>query len=193
MLQAYSHTYFNICVLLQQIYYTNANTLKYMKIRNITLSFIVLLLIWVLYNNTFDLTVVGLGVLLSLFVSVVFCGKCDVFGEFKFTPAAFYYTIVFLGVFLGELVKSNLDVARRVVSPSLPIKPGIVEVKTKLKSKMARLLLANSITLTPGTLTVDMVDDILYVHWIDVKSDDIDIATNEIVSKFEKYLSKIYD
>jgi len=38
-----------------------------------------------------------------------------------------------------------------------------------------------------------MVDDILYIYWIDVKSDDIDIATNEIVSKFEKYLSKIYD
>ena len=164
-----------------------------MKIRNIILSFIVLFLIWVLYNNTFDPLVIGLGAILSLFVSIVFCGHCDVFGEFKFTPKAFYYTIVYLFVFVGELIKSNLDVARRVLSPSLPIRPGIVIVKTKLKSKMARLLLANSITLTPGTLTVDMVDDTLYIHWIDVKSDDIEIATKEIVSKFEKYLTKIYD
>ena len=183
----------NICVLLQQICYTNSNTLKYMKIRNIILSFIVLLLIWVLYNNTFDPLIIGLGVVLSLFVSIVFCGHCDVFGEFKFTPKAFYYTIVFLFVFVVELIKSNLDVARRVLSPSLPIRPGIVIVKTKLKSKMARLLLANSITLTPGTLTIDMIDDTLYVHWIDVKSEDIEIATNEIVCKFEKYLNKIYD
>ncbi len=193
MLYLKSNLNIKICVLLQQICYTHANTLKYMKIRNIILSFIVLLLIWVLYNNTFDPLVIGLGAVLSLFVSIVFCGHCDVFGEFKFTPKAFYYTIVYLFVFVGELIKSNLDVARRVLSPSLPINPGIVEVKTKLKSKMARLLLANSITLTPGTLTVDMIDDTLYIHWIDVKSDDIEIATKEIVSKFEKYLTKIYD
>ena len=82
--------------------------------------------------------------------------------------------------------------ARRVITPSLPINPGIVEVKTKLKSKMGRMILANSITLTPGTLTIDIQDDILYIHWIDVQSEDIDEATKTIVRKFEKYLEKIY-
>ncbi len=164
-----------------------------MKIRNLTLSFIVLFFVWVLYNNTFDLVVIGLGAILSLIAALLFCGNCDVFSEFKFTPKATIYTFIYLIVFIGELIKSNLDVAMRVISPSLPINPGIVEVKTKLKSKMGRLLLANSITLTPGTLTVDMIDDTLFVHWIDVKSEDIEVATKEIVSKFEHYLTKIYD
>jgi multicomponent Na+:H+ antiporter subunit E len=90
------------------------------------------------------------------------------------------------------LIKSNLDVARRVITPSLPINPGIVEVKTRLKSKMGRMILANSITLTPGTLTIDILEDTLYIHWIDVKTEDTREATEQIVRKFEKYLEKIY-
>ena len=57
---------------------------------------------------------------------------------------------------------------------------------------MGRLILANSITLTPGTLTIDIKEDTLYIHWIDVKTEDIDKATENIVRKFEKYLEKIY-
>jgi multicomponent Na+:H+ antiporter subunit E len=91
-----------------------------------------------------------------------------------------------------DLIKSNFDVARRVLTPALPIKPGIVEVKTKLKSKFARMLLANSITLTPGTLTVDVKDDSFFIHWIDVKNEDVEAASKEIVEKFEKYLEVIY-
>jgi multicomponent Na+:H+ antiporter subunit E len=79
-----------------------------------------------------------------------------------------------------------------VITPSLPINPGIVEVKTKLKSNMGRMILANSITLTPGTLTIDIKDDTLYIHWIDVKTEDVNEATEQIVRKFEKYLEKIY-
>lgn len=108
------------------------------------------------------------------------------------TPKAFIYTLVYLLVFAWELLKSNLDVARRVLSPGLPINSGIVEVKTKLTSPMGRMILANSITLTPGTLTVDIESDSLYIHWIDVKSDDINAATDAIVRKFEKYLEVIY-
>jgi multicomponent Na+:H+ antiporter subunit E len=125
-------------------------------------------------------------------LSLIFCARCDVFSEIKLTPAAFFYTLVYLGIFLKELIKSNLDVARRVLTPSLPINPGIVEAKTSLKSKMGRMILANSITLTPGTLTIDIVDNTLYIHWIDVQTEDIEEATQQIVRKFEKYLEKIY-
>jgi len=90
------------------------------------------------------------------------------------------------------LIKSNLDVAFRVISPKLPINPGIVKVKTSLKSDIGRMMLANSITLTPGTLSVDIKDEFIYVHWIDVANKDIDVATDSIVKKFEKYLSEIY-
>ncbi|MGE5279783.1 MAG: Na+/H+ antiporter subunit E [Deltaproteobacteria bacterium] len=101
----------------------------------------------------------------------------------------------YLPVFLWEVIKANIDVAYRVVHPRLPITPGIVKVKTTLKSDTALTFLANSITLTPGTMSVDVDREkgILYIHWIDVRERDIDAATRLIVSRFEKILSKIFE
>jgi len=163
-----------------------------MKIKNIFVSFLIAFIFWILLNNSFEPIKLGIGAILSLSLAIIFCSRCNVFSELKLTPVALFYTFVYIFVFLYELVKSNIDVARRVITPSLPINPGIVEVKTKLKSKMGRMILANSITLTPGTLTIDIKDDILYIHWIDVQTEDIDEATKTIVRKFEKYLEKIY-
>ena len=163
-----------------------------MKIKNQLAIFFVLMIIWILINNSLNLEILGLGFILSLILAIIFGRRTDVLDEFKFTPKAFFYTGVYLLVFFWDLIKSNLDVALRVLKPSLPINPGIVKTKTVLKSKMARMILTNSITLTPGTLTVDIEDDILYIHWIDVESEDIDIATEKIVKKFEKILVKIY-
>ncbi len=100
--------------------------------------------------------------------------------------------VMYLFVFMWELLKSNIDVALRVISPRLPINPGIVKVKTRLKSPLGRAFLANSITLTPGTLTVEMKDEYFYIHWIDVTSENIEGATESIVSNLEKYLEIIF-
>ena len=163
-----------------------------MNAKNIVISSVILFVFWVLLNNSIELINLLIGAGLALMLSFLFCRSCNVFGDVKLTPGAFIYTIVYLFVFLGELIKSNLDVARRVVSPALPIKPGIVEVKTSLQSPMARMILANSITLTPGTLTVDIQNDQLFIHWLEVKTADQQQATEQIVRKFEKYLEKIY-
>ncbi len=162
------------------------------RFKNGLIIFIVLMVFWVLISNTFQLSVLVTGAIISLVISIFMCDSCSVFSEMKFTPKAFVCTFMYLIVFIIELIKSNLDVARRVLSRSLPINPGIVEVKTTLKSKFARMLLANSITLTPGTLTVDVKGDSFFIHWIDVKDDDIEASTKEIVKKFEKYLEVIY-
>jgi multicomponent Na+:H+ antiporter subunit E len=163
-----------------------------MKIKNQLAIFFVLMIIWILINNSFEIEIIGVGIILSLILAFIFGRRTDVLDEFKFTPKAFFYTGVYLLVFFWDLVKSNIHVALIVLKPSLPINPGIVKTKTVLKSKMARMILTNSITLTPGTLTVDIEDDILYIHWINVESEDIDIATEKIVKKFEKILVKIY-
>jgi multicomponent Na+:H+ antiporter subunit E len=57
---------------------------------------------------------------------------------------------------------------------------------------MGRMLLANSITLTPGTLTVELDGEWLYVHWVNVQSPDIEGATASIVAGFERYLGVMY-
>jgi multicomponent Na+:H+ antiporter subunit E len=77
----------------------------------------------------------------------------------------------------------------------VPIKPGIVKVKTTLKSETGLTFLANTLSLKPGTMTVDIDREggYLYVHWVDVRSQDVKAATEELVLKFERILKKIFD
>ena len=103
----------------------------------------------------------------------------------------FLYYILFWGY---HCILANFDVAYRILSPEMPIHPGIVKVKTSLKSRAGLTALANSIALTPGTLTVDLTEDgYLYVHWINVKAQDIEGATRLIVKPFEDILKRIFE
>jgi len=106
-----------------------------------------------------------------------------------------YFCFVYLPVFLWQCLRANIDVAWRVLNPRLPIRPGIVRVHTELKSDAGLTLLANSITLTPGTMTVDVDRDegILYVHCIDVKDAEIEAASREIAGRFEYILREIIE
>jgi len=106
----------------------------------------------------------------------------------------YLWFLYYIPIFLWEMLKANIDVAYRVSHPKLPIKPGIVKVKTHLKSDVGLTFLANSITLTPGTLSVDVdqKNGYLYIHWIYVEDKDIEGATKKIVYKFENILMRIF-
>jgi len=99
---------------------------------------------------------------------------------------------MFIITFVVALIKANLSITKRVLSPSLPLNPGIVKVKTKLKSKVGRMVLANAITLTPGTFTIELDGEDMFIHWVNVESGDVEGSTKEIVSGFEKYLEVMY-
>ena len=134
------------------------------------------------------------GVVLALIAAVLFV---EVFTKSPlklFSPKRYFWFLCYVPVFFFYMLVANLDVVYRVIHPKMPINPGIVKVKTGLKSESAKAALANSITLTPGTLTVDITDDgFLYVHCINVKETDVEKATQEIVGRFEKFLSRIFD
>lgn len=104
------------------------------------------------------------------------------------------WALAYIPVFFWYMLAANLDVAYRVLHPRLPIHPGIVRVKTRLKSEAGRTVLANSITLTPGTMSVDIREDgTLYIHWINVQAGDIEGATRKIVAPFERILLRIFE
>jgi len=98
-----------------------------------------------------------------------------------------------MGILIWECIKANFDVAYRVLHPAMPIKPGIVKFKLNLQSDFARTMLANSITMTPGTIAVDIVGDYLYVHWIYVSSEDPEEYSQKIAGRFEKYIKKTFE
>lgn len=151
-----------------------------------------LFLLWLMLNASLDPDVLSLGLAAALVIAGVSRGTLSPLTQFKATPAAMVATPLFLLYFLSELIRSNLRLAKVVLSPSLPIRPGIVKVRTRLESRMGRLLLANSITLTPGTLTVELKDEWLFVHWVQVDTQDIEGATASIVAGFERYLEVMY-
>jgi multicomponent Na+:H+ antiporter subunit E len=151
-----------------------------------------LLLIWLVANDSLATEVVLVGAAIAALLAVLFAPFARVYADIRWTPRVMLYAVAFLAVFLWELVLANLNVARLVFSPRIRIRPGIVEIKTRLKSPMGRLALANAITLTPGTLVVDIRDDSLFIHWIVVSSADPEAATRAIAGRFEKYLEVIY-
>ncbi len=109
-------------------------------------------------------------------------------------PERYLWALIYLFVFAYYVVKANVDVAYRVLHPAMPIRPGIVRARTKLRTASARTLLANCITLTPGTLTIDITEDgTLYIHWINVTSVDEEEATKAIVGRFEWFIEKIFE
>lgn len=109
-------------------------------------------------------------------------------------PTRYFWTGVYFVVFSYYVVKGNIDVAYRILHPLMPIRPGIVKARTTLRSASARTLLANSITLTPGTLTVDVFDDgTFYVHWINVTTLDETEAGEQILGRFEWFIQRILE
>jgi multicomponent Na+:H+ antiporter subunit E len=160
--------------------------------RYITL-FILSLIFWLLLTFKLNVPNIIVGSVASLLCSLFF-GRFFVMNVYKLLqPQRYFWFIVYLIVFIWECLKANLDVAYRVLHPAMPIRPGIVKVKTSLKSDLAKMLLANSITMTPGTISVDIIDDYLYIHWIYIRSEDPKVYTVMITGAFEKYIKKILE
>lgn len=136
-----------------------------------------------------------LGVLASLSAALV---TGDMFVRRPYMlkdPRRYGYFALYVPLFMWECIKANLQVAYLVSHPDMPIRPGIVKVKTRLKSETGLTFLANTITLTPGTMTVDIDREggFLYVHWINVKATETDAATRRIVDVFERILVRIFE
>ncbi len=155
-------------------------------------TFFIIFLIWYAFTTSFQPAEIITGIIISLvvaYITVVNFNCCD---PILIAPSHILYFIQYFFVFIIALIKANFDVARRVINPKLPINPGIVHFKTKLHNDFAKMVLANSITLTPGTLTIDVVGNDFYIHWIDVTTQDPEEVYREIAAPFEEVLLKIY-
>jgi multicomponent Na+:H+ antiporter subunit E len=152
-------------------------------------TFVICFLLWLLLTASFAADELISGVIISLVVSIISAPKMKILNGLRLHLGFFLGLLSYIWYFFVALIKANFDLAKRVVSKDMKLHPDVVEIKTTMRSDLGKLFLANSITLTPGTLTVDVVGDSLLVHWIDVpKNSDINTSTQLIVAKFEKYL-----
>ncbi len=162
------------------------------KVKGFVWLLAVTFVLWLALSSKLDWPELVCGGVVCLIISLFGAG---IYSKLDFPPLSIkriLFSLIYIIVLFWEIIKANFDVAYRIIHPKMPIKPGIVVIKTHLKSDIAKLVLANSITLTPGTFTLDVIGDKLLIHWINVKAEDIDEATSLIGQRFEKYLEVIF-
>ena len=146
-------------------------------------------LLWVIFNGRITLEIIIAGIIISLlldlFVRKVIGLNLTGRGLIKFLkilPDIIFYGIVLL----IEIVKANMLISRLVLAPEINVEPCLVKFNTPLKTDAARVALANSITLTPGTITIALEGNELLVHAL-----DREIAKGLEGSIFETLLSRM--
>ncbi len=162
------------------------------RVRNFLYMFGLLVIVWLALTSSIHWQELTIGILFSLILAVVLSSSYAELGLPPLSVRRIVYFCIYHVVLLKEIIIANIDVAYRVIHPKMPIRPGIVVIKTGLKQDIAKLILANSITLTPGTFTLDIIGDMLLIHWINIKDEHVDQATRIIGERFEKYLRKIF-
>ncbi|MGM0854554.1 MAG: Na+/H+ antiporter subunit E [Bacillota bacterium] len=143
--------------------------------------------VWMFLSVSFTSQSFIIGYLLGLLV--IFAFRRFFSSRFYLLRVAAVINLFFL--FLKELILANISVLKTILRPKLDFQPGIFALPTDLKTDWEITLLANLITLTPGTLVMDVSYDnkILYVHAIDIP--DADQAIDEIKNSFEKAIMEV--
>lgn len=146
-------------------------------------KFILLYIVWIGLTTSLDIQELSVGAIVSLIISYYFTDstKIDLVKELKkhirLTP-----------IFIKDLIFSNIEVAKIVLDPKLPINPDVIQLKLDLDNNFDKLLVANAITLTPGTLSLDIKEDDILIHILNLKTQDKDILQKEIIEKYTKVL-----
>jgi len=126
-------------------------------------------LLWLVLSGHYTVLLVGLG-LFSVSLVVYLATRMDVVDHeghpihLRLLPTLHYW-----GWLLKEIILANIDVCRRILAPGMPISPTIIEVRSTQHTVVGRVIYANSITLTPGTVSMSVDADIILVHALSVE------------------------
>ncbi len=143
----------------------------------ITLA-ILLFAIWLLWSGIYLSLTIGFGVISCLGVALIAArmGIVDREGH----PIHLVLRLLTYGPWLlWAIVKANIDVARRILNPGMPISPRLIDVTPGQKSDLGRVIYANSITLTPGTVSLEMDENKIVVHALTQEAAD-DVETGDM-------------
>ena len=162
-------------------------------------TFIVCFAFWILVTWSLAAQELIAGAVVSLAVAL-FCSRFFIHddGAVLLQPRRLFALICYcLVIFPSELLKANVNVVRRAFSRHIPLNSGIVKVPVNVKSSYGRAMLADSITLTPGTITMECAEDegqlYYYIHWLDVQEEDPEKAGDIIKGRMEKWVRRIWD
>ena len=130
--------------------------------------FVIFFLIWAIFNGQFTWEIAAFGLVISGAMYWFLCRFMDYKPRYDLVFCKrFLLLIQYLFVLLKEIIKANIAVFKLVYSSRYRVEPAVVHFTAPLRSTFARVLLANSITLTPGTITVSLKDNEYTVHCLD--------------------------
>lgn len=149
--------------------------------------YVIFFLIWIIFNGQFTLEIAAFGLVIA---GVLYWFICK-FMDYKprndlVLCKRFFLIIYYIFILVKEILKANITVFKMVYSAKYQLEPAVVHFTTTLNSTFAKVLLANSITLTPGTITVSLNDNEYVVHCLDKE-----LAQGIDNSIFVKLLEKI--
>ncbi|MCR5664568.1 MAG: Na+/H+ antiporter subunit E [Oscillospiraceae bacterium] len=168
------------------------------KVPAVVAAFVVCFAFWLLLTWSVDVQELIAGAVVSL-AAALFSARFFIHEQaFWFLNPAKLFTGLFYWVciFPGELIKANVHMAKLVLSGCKDVRPGIVKIPTGLKSAYGQAALANSITLTPGTITMEIAEEEgqtnYYVHWIEADADGAE-AGEAIKGRMEKWIRRFWE
>ncbi len=130
--------------------------------------FVIFFLIWIIFNGQFTLEIAAFGLVISGAMYWFLCKFLDYRPRYDLIICKrFFLMIHYILVLLKEILKANMTVFKMIYSARYELEPAVVHFTTTLQSGFARVLLANSITLTPGTITVSLKGNEYVVHCLD--------------------------
>ncbi|MDE5931484.1 MAG: Na+/H+ antiporter subunit E [Lachnospiraceae bacterium] len=130
--------------------------------------FLLYFLLWVIFNGNFTLEIAAFGVIIAAAVFAFTCKFADYSIEKEKMLFRNLFRIVrYVVVLVIEIVKANFAVVHLILSEEEEVEPALVSFRADLKTAAGRSALANAITLTPGTITVQLEDDVYTVHCLD--------------------------
>jgi len=146
---------------------------------------ILLFVLWMILTLNFQIPNILVGMAVSFSIALLYV-KLFTHKEFEFINPV--WLMVYLYILLKNLIISNIQISTMILRSDMKLSPAIIAVKTNLESDWKKLLLANSVTLTPGTLTLDIKDDTLFIHVIAYNEN---LNKENIIKEFEDIIAKI--
>jgi len=162
------------------------------KFKRFFFTFIGMLIFWIILSFNFQPVSLLIGALFSFLISAL---SYDLFikpneGLHGKMFRVMWFSFIYIFVLLYEMFLASFDVVYRVIT--MNINPDVVMIKSNIQSDLGKVFLANSITLTPGTITIDIEGQYLYVHWLYARTTNFEQAAEMIKGRFEGWLGRIF-
>ncbi|QUH25648.1 Na+/H+ antiporter subunit E [Serpentinicella alkaliphila] len=160
-----------------------------MKSKYNVILFILLITFWIILTPIINFLSVLIGAVISLLI--VLYSRDIAFKDEEMPDYTLINLITYLKfilILIVEIIKSNISVAKIVLNPSLPLSPCFVKVPVKFKNDVLNVIFANAVTLTPGTITVDMQEDGFIIHALTKEA--AEGMTNSVI---EQYCRRLED